>query len=133
MNRVILIGNLGNDPEVSFTPSSQAVAKFSIAINEYYKDRTGQKIEQTEWVNIVAWGSTAQVAGKYLQKGDKCAIEGKMRTRSYEAKDGSGKRYITEVIAQRLEMLGGRPQGSDCAGASRKAGDEPPVDDDLPF
>jgi single-strand DNA-binding protein len=107
VNKVILIGNLGKDPEVRHLDNGASVANFSIATTESYKDRTsGQKVDQTEWHNIVLWRGLAEVAEKYLHKGDSVYIEGKLRTRSWE-KDGVT-RYTTEIIGDQLTMLGGK-------------------------
>jgi len=109
INKVILIGNLGKDPEIRHLESGVSVANFSIATSEVYKDRkTGEKVSQTEWHNIVLWRGLAEVAEKYLKKGDKIYIEGKLRTRSWQDQDGNN-RYTTEVIADNLTMLGKNP------------------------
>ncbi|WP_179343189.1 single-stranded DNA-binding protein [Winogradskyella ursingii] len=104
-NKVQLIGNLGNDPEIINLESGKTLAKFSIATNESYKDASGQKQTKTDWHNIVAWGKTAQIVEKYVTKGKEVAIEGKLTTRSWEDKDGI-KRYMTEVVCNELLMLG---------------------------
>ena len=104
-NKVQLIGNLGNDPEIINLESGKMLAKFSIATNESYKNTQGEKIVDTQWHNIVAWGKTASLVEKYLQKGKEIAIEGKLTTRSWEDKDGM-KRYTTEVVCNELLMLG---------------------------
>ncbi|GAB3329560.1 single-stranded DNA-binding protein [Marivirga atlantica] len=107
VNKVILIGNLGKDPEVRHLDNGATVANFSIATTESYKDRnTGQRVDQTEWHNIVLWRGLADVAEKYLKKGDSVYIEGKLRTRSWE-KDGVT-RYTTEVVGDQMTMLGGK-------------------------
>ncbi|MGM5469265.1 single-stranded DNA-binding protein [Flavobacteriaceae bacterium LMO-SS05] len=103
-NKVQLIGNLGNDPEIINLESGKTLAKFSIATNESYKNAQGEKITDTQWHNIVAWGSTATLVEKYLQKGKEVAIEGKLTSRSYETSTGE-KRYITEVVCNELLML----------------------------
>jgi single-strand DNA-binding protein len=99
VNKVILIGNLGQDPEVRFIPSGKAVANFSVATTEKWDDK-----EQTEWHKIVMWGKVAEIAGEYLKKGSSVYLEGKIQTRSWEDKDG-GKQYTTEVIAHTMQML----------------------------
>ncbi|RKE98980.1 single-stranded DNA-binding protein [Ichthyenterobacterium magnum] len=104
-NKVQLIGNLGNDPEIINLESGKLLAKFSIATNESYKNAQGEKITDTQWHNIVAWGKTASLVEKYLQKGKEIAIEGKLTSRSYETKEGD-KRYVTEVVCNELLMLG---------------------------
>ena len=104
-NKVQLIGNLGNDPEIINLESGKTLAKFAIATNESYKNANGEKITDTQWHNVVAWGKTATIAEKYLMKGKEVAIEGKLTSRSYETKEGE-KRYITEVVCNELLMLG---------------------------
>lgn len=112
VNKVILIGNLGKDPEIRTMESGRKVANFPLATTEVYKDRSGERVETTEWHNIVLWGPSAEVAEKYLRKGMQVFIEGKLRTRSYEDKEGA-KKYITEVQGQTLTMLGGKQQGNE--------------------
>ena len=106
-NKVQLIGNLGNKPEIITLDSGKKLAKFSIATNETYKNAQGEKITNTEWHNLVAWGKTAEIAENYLEKGKEIAIEGKLTTRSYDDKDGN-KRYITEIIVNELLLLGAK-------------------------
>jgi len=104
-NKVQLIGNLGNDPEIINLESGKTLAKFAIATNESYKNAQGEKVTDTQWHNIVAWGKTAEIVEKYVGKGKEVAIEGKLTTRSWEDKDGM-KRYTTEVVCSELLMLG---------------------------
>lgn len=104
-NKVQLIGNLGNDPEMVTLENGNKLAKFSIATNETYKNTSGEKVTDTQWHNIVAWGKTAEIVEKYLVKGKEVAVEGKLVNRSYETKEGE-KRYITEVKCNELLMLG---------------------------
>ena len=104
-NKVQLIGNLGNDPEIVNLESGKTLAKFNMATNESYTNNKGEKITDTQWHNIVAWGKTAQIIEKYVTKGKEVAIEGKLITRSWEDKDGI-KRYMTEVVCSELLMLG---------------------------
>lgn len=104
-NKVQLIGNLGNDPEIINLESGKTLAKFTIATNESYKNASGEKITDTQWHNIVAWGKTAEIIEKYVTKGKEVAIEGKLTSRSYDDKEGN-KRYITEVVCSELLMLG---------------------------
>jgi len=120
VNKVILVGNLGKDPELRYTPSGAAVATFSLATSERYKDRDGQQQEKTEWHNIVAWRQLAEICGKYLHKGKQVYIEGRIQTRSYDDKDGN-KRYITEIVADQMQMLGGRGE----EGGQREGGYAP--------
>jgi single-strand DNA-binding protein len=143
VNKVILVGNLGKDPEVRYTQTGSAVANFSIATSEQWNDRDGKKQERTEWHNIVVWGKQAEHCGQYLSKGRQVYVEGSIRTRSYDDKSGN-KRYITEIVAQRIQFLGGGggtrlpQQGMDAGGVDDMAmggmgGGQPPVDDDIPF
>ncbi|HTW89196.1 MAG TPA: single-stranded DNA-binding protein [Candidatus Binataceae bacterium] len=139
VNKAILVGRLGRDPEVRYLPSGQSLASFSVATSENYNDRGGQRQERTEWHNIVVFGKQAELCGQYLKKGREVYIEGRIQTRQYEAKDGSGKRSRTEIVAQRVQFLGGRQ------GAPSDTADEPielggsgdtvaPIDDeDIPF
>jgi len=106
-NKVQLIGNLGNDPEIINLESGKTLAKFSIATNESYKNAKGEKITDTQWHNVVAWGKTAEIIEKYVTKGKEVAIEGKLTSRSYETKEGE-KRYVTEVVCNELLMLGNK-------------------------
>lgn len=106
-NKVQLIGNLGNDPEVITLESGKKVAKLSIATNETYKNSAGEKITDTQWHNLVAWNKTADIIEKYLTKGKEIMIEGKLTSRSYETSTGE-KRYITEVVVSELLLLGGK-------------------------
>ncbi len=106
-NKVQLIGNLGNNPEIITLDSGKKLAKFSIATNESFKNANGEKIQNTQWHNVVAWNTTAEIVEKYLEKGKEIAIEGKLTSRSYDDKDGN-KRYITEIVCNELLMLGGK-------------------------
>jgi single-strand DNA-binding protein len=111
VNKVILVGNLGKDPEVKFTPSGVAVAKFSLATNERYKDKSGEWQDRTEWHNIVAWQRLAEIVGEYVKKGSKIYIEGRLQTSSWEDKQSGEKKYRTEIVAQDLVLLSGRGEG----------------------
>ena len=112
INKVILVGNLGKDPEVRYLEGGTAVANFSIATSETYKDRTsGEKKTTTEWHNVVVWRGLAEIAEKYLKKGNQVYIEGKLRTRQWQDKDGSN-RYTTEVVGDNMQMLGGKRDDS---------------------
>lgn len=106
-NKVQLIGNLGNNPEIITLDSGKKLAKFSIATNESYKNSEGEKITDTQWHNVIAWNKTAEIIEKYLEKGNEVAIEGKLTSRSYEDKEGV-KKYITEVVCNELLMLGSK-------------------------
>jgi single-strand DNA-binding protein len=138
VNKVILIGNLGKDPEVRHLESGAVVANFPIATSETYKDRkSGEKITQTEWHNIVIWRGLAEVAEKYLKKGNSVYIEGKLRTRSWDDKEGN-KRYTTEIVADNMTMLGGKSDSGSSSdnNGSQGATSSPFEDDssgDLPF
>ena len=119
VNKVILIGNLGKDPEIKYTPSGTAVAKFSLATNERYKDKSGNWQDRTEWHNIVAWQRLAEIVGEYVKKGSKLYIEGRLQTSSWDDKESGQKRYKTEIIANDLVLLSGR--GEEGEGRSRGA------------
>jgi len=134
MNRVILIGNLGADPDLRYTPGGTAVCKFSLATTRRFKDREGEKQEKTEWHRIVAWAKLAEICGQYLTKGKQVMIEGRIEYGSYE-KDGV-KHYTTDIIVENMQMLGGLGQGN----GNRSQGDEPftppqggAPEDDIPF
>jgi single-strand DNA-binding protein len=111
VNKVILLGNLGKDPEVKYTPSGTPVAKFSLATNERYKDKGGEWQERTEWHNIVAWQRLAEIVGEYVKKGSKLYIEGRLQTSSWEDKQSGEKKYRTEIVASDLVLLSGRGEG----------------------
>ncbi len=139
VNKVILIGNLGRDPEVRFTANGRAVANFSIATTERWVDTNGEKQERTEWHNIVVWGKQGETCAQYLAKGRQVYIEGSIRNRSYDDKSGN-KRYITEIIAQRVRFLGGGGGARLAPEVEGQAHEEPsvsgepqPSDDDIPF
>ena len=142
VNKVILIGNLGKDPEVRHLENGASVANFSIATSENYKDRkTGEKVSQTEWHNIVVWRGLADIAEKYLKKGDKIYIEGKLKTRNWMDQEGKN-RYTTEVIADNMTMLGKLSENKSHSESNPNfekksvATDDfsdPNEDDDLPF
>lgn len=143
VNKVILVGNLGKDPEVRFTPSGRAVAKFPIATTESWMDQENSRQERTEWHNVVVWGKQAESCGQYLAKGRQVFIEGAIRSRSYDDKEGN-KRYITEIVAQRVQFLGsgggggGRGTtaeggGSGAGGSFDEFGGGQIPEDDVPF
>ena len=151
VNKVILLGNLGKDPEVKFTPSGTAVAKFSVATSHRFKDKNDQWQDQTEWHNVVLWQRLAEIAGEYLKKGGKVYIEGRLQTRSWDDKNTNQKKYMTEVVANDLVLLGGRGEsGADDSGGGRAraavtnsfdqrtaepepAAASPITDEDIPF
>ncbi len=111
VNKVILIGNLGADPEVRTTPQGAMVANLRLAVSETWKDQQGQRQERTEWVNLVLWRQQAEIAQKYLRKGSKIYAEGKLQTRSWDDKQSGAKRYATDVVVDTFTMLDGRPSG----------------------
>lgn len=121
VNKVILIGNLGKDPEVKYTPSGTAVAKFSLATNERYKDKSGEWQDRTEWHNIVAWQRLAEIVGEYVKKGNKLYIEGRLQTSSWDDKESGQKKYKTEIIAHDLVLLGGRGEAADHEGGAPRS------------
>lgn len=110
VNKVILVGNVGKDPETRYLDENTPVCKFSLATSEVYKNRDGERIEQTEWHNVVLWRGLAKVAEQYVKKGSQLYIEGRIRTRNYDDKDGV-KRYITEIVGDNMQMLGRRQDG----------------------
>lgn len=143
----MLLGNLGKDPEIRNLEGGAKVAKFPLATSDAYKDKAGNRVEQTEWHNIVMWRGLADIAEKYLRKGSSVFIEGKIRTRSWDDKDGN-KRYITEVVADNMSLVGGKrddqqngntggnttagaEQGSDYSGGANNLSSD--TGDDLPF
>lgn len=140
LNKVMLIGNLGRDPEIRYTQGGSAVANFTMATSERWSDAaTGERKERTEWHRVVVWGKQAEVVGEYLRKGRQVYVEGNLQTREWTDRDGN-KRYTTEVRAQRVQMLGGRPGDATPAEptAPREAGAvaEPDAgyeEDDIPF
>lgn len=120
VNKVILLGTLGKDPELKYTPQGTAVAKWSMATNSSYKDKqSGEWKEQTEWHNIVAWQRTAEVAAEYLKKGRQVYIEGRLQTRSWDDKESGAKKYMTEIVVNEMVLVGGRPEGSGGEGGGR--------------
>jgi len=135
VNKVILIGNLGKDPELRYTPSGVAVANFSIATNERWKDKDGNYQDRTEWHRIVAWRKLAETVGEYLKKGSQVYIEGRLQTRTWEDQNGN-KRSTTEIVADSLQMLGRREGVSSPDVAEPPTispDDEMAANDDLPF
>jgi single-strand DNA-binding protein len=142
INKVILVGNLGADPETRYTPSGSAVTKIRIATSESWKDRqTGERQERTEWHRIVFFGRLAEIAGEYLKKGSQVYVEGSLRTDKWQDQSGQD-RYTTEIVANEMQMLGGRagagaPASSDDSrgfgSAEPSTAREPALDDDIPF
>ena len=137
VNKVILIGNLGKDPELRYLPSGQPVAKFSLATGSRWKDKEGQWQDRTDWHNIVVFGRIAEVCNEYLKKGRQVYIEGRVQTRSYDDRDGN-KKWITEIVAQSVQMLGRKGEGEGEEEIPEpveepQAGETKSKDDDLPF
>jgi single-strand DNA-binding protein len=153
VNKAILVGNLGKDPELRYTPSGTAVCTFSLATTDRFKNKQGEQQDRTEWHNIVVWAGLAEICGKYLTKGKQIYIEGRIQNRSYDDRDGN-KRYISEIVATEMQMLGragdqggGGRSPSDSGGSAGGGGstnqgyessggrEEPPFnpDDDIPF
>jgi single-strand DNA-binding protein len=146
------VGNLGRDPELSYLPSGQSVAKFSLATSRSYKDKSGEMKEETEWHNIVAWGKLAEIVSQYLTKGRQAYVEGRIQSRTWEGRDGQ-KRTSVDIVAENIQMLGGRGEGGEGSGRSSGAargggsssstpppadefdqsGPAPITDDDIPF
>ncbi|MGB7566293.1 MAG: single-stranded DNA-binding protein [Chitinivibrionales bacterium] len=120
VNKVILIGNLGKDPELRYTPNGQPVASFSLATTERWNDKNNQKQEKTEWHNIVVWGKLGELANQYLKKGRSAYIEGRITTRSWDDRDGN-KKYRTEIVANQIQFLGGNQGGGDGSATSEPA------------
>jgi single-strand DNA-binding protein len=140
VNKVILVGNIGKDPDVKYTPSGVPVAKFSLATNERFKGKSGEWQERTEWHNVIAWQRLAEIVGEYVQKGNKLYVEGRLQTSSWEDRQSGDKKYKTEIVAHDLVLLGSNngardanvPQRShaehaeeDCSGSI--------TDEDIPF
>ena len=142
INKVILVGRLGKDPEIRSTPGGQSVAKFTMATDERFTDRNGEKQERTEWHNIVAWGKLGEICGQYLKKGKLVYIEGSIRTDSWDDKESGQKRYRTEIVARDMKMLDrrGDENGGPSGGGSyaKKGGSAPQPDvvqddEEVPF
>ncbi|VAV85826.1 Single-stranded DNA-binding protein [hydrothermal vent metagenome] len=135
VNKVILVGRLGADPEIRYTPSGAAVANFTLATSENWKDKDGNKQEKTEWHKIVVFAKLAEICGQYLNKGKQIYIEGRIQTRSWEDREGN-KKYTTEIVANQMQMLGSPGQNQQQAapaGAPKASENDPPELDDIPF
>ena len=143
VNKAILVGNLGRDPELRQTPNGQSVVNFTLATSETWTDKSGERVERTEWHRIVVWGKTAEMCNQYLSKGRTVYVEGRIQTREWEDKDGN-KRYTTEINANTVNFIGprtsggesggGGPTGNPSSGTSGPSGDAgPPMDDNIPF
>ena len=144
LNKVMLIGRLGKDPELRYTPSGSPVATFNIATDESYKDKEGKKVENTDWHRVVVWNKLAEICGQYLKKGSLVYIEGKLKTRSYDDKATGAKKFITEIVGDQMSMLGGKggegggdyvppPSEMDSSAPSGSADSGSSGGDDLPF
>ena len=139
INKVILVGRLGKDPETKSTPGGTTVAKFTMATDEKFTDKSGEKQERTEWHNIVAWARLAEICGQYLRKGSLVYIEGSIRTDSWEDKESGQKRYRTEIIAREMKMLDRKRDSEEGGGygsrrpAAATAGGPPEEEDEVPF
>ena len=131
-NRAIIAGNLTKDPEVRQTVNKKTYARFTVAVNNTWRNANGEVQENTDYINVVAWGAIAETCGKYLKKGSPVLVEGRIRTGSYDAKDGSGKRYTTEVYMDNMVMLGSREGGSSSGGQSSGMGASSPYDMPIP-
>ena len=140
LNKVMLIGNLGKDPEVRYTGAGTAVASFSLATSEKFKNKSGEWEERTEWHNITLWARLAEIAGEYLAKGKTVYIEGRLQTRKWQDRDGKD-RYTTEIVGEKMQMLSGKGEGGGRPAPARPEGQEAPSyeepafnpDDDIPF
>ncbi len=138
VNKVIVLGNVGNDAELKFTAGGKPVANFSVAVNESFTNGNGEKVERVEWFRCVAWNGLAEVCGQYLTQGKQVYLEGRLQTRKYDNKEGNA-RTVTEVVVGTLRLLGGSRNGSGQSPAqhgeppSSAAGGGPEVTDDVPF
>ncbi len=141
LNKVMLIGNLGKDPEVRYTTSGTAVASFSVATTDKFKNKSGEWEEKTEWHNVTLWARLAEIAGEYLSKGKTVYIEGRLQTRKWQDKEGKD-RYTTEIVGDKMQMLSAKGDGGGKSGGGRSGGEptaayDDPVaynqDDDIPF
>jgi len=121
VNKVILVGNVGKDPDVRYLEKGVAIARFPLATSETYKSRDGERVTATEWHNVVLWRGLAEIAEKYIKKGSQLYIEGKIRTRSYDDKDGN-KKYMTEIVADQMQMLGKRSDSQNDDTEERQSG-----------
>jgi single-strand DNA-binding protein len=131
VNKVILVGNLGKDPEVRYMPNGEAVCNFSIATTDSWKDKAGAKQERTEWHNIVMYRKLAEIAGEYLKKGRPVYVEGRLQTRKWQTKEGQD-RYTTEIIADQMQMLGGRDGATGNDDSHNDYDQTPPADQSAP-
>ncbi len=131
LNKVMIIGNLGRDPEMRYTPSGRPVTSFSVAVSRSWNSPDGERHEETEWFNVVAWGNLAETCKQYLTKGQQVYIEGRLQTRRWEDQEGK-KHFSTEVVAEQMLKFGDRPRAS-TSGESAAAADVPAEEDEFPF
>jgi len=132
VNKVILVGNLGRDPEVRYMPNGDATASISLATTDTWKNKGGEKQEKTEWHRLVMFGKLAEIAGKYLTKGSQAYFEGRLHTRKWTDKEGQ-ERYTTEIVVDLMQMLGGKPEQERTPTPKAKAGSFDELDDQIPF
>ena len=140
VNKVILVGNVGKDPEVRYAPSGVALAKFNVATNERFKDKSGEWQDRTEWHNVLAWQRLAEIVGEYVHQGARLYIEGKLQTSSWEDRSSGDRKYRTEIVARDIVLLGSRQTGSEADEESAEDESEPAqvgtgeiTDDEVPF
>jgi single-strand DNA-binding protein len=140
VNKVILVGNVGKDPDVKYTPSGVPVAKFSLATNERFKDKSGEWQERTEWHSVIAWQRLAEIVGEYVQKGNKLYVEGRLQTSSWEDRQSGDKKYKTEIVAHDLVLLGSNNGARDANVPQRSHAEHTEedssgsiTDEDIPF
>jgi single-strand DNA-binding protein len=132
LNMAQIIGHLGRDPEVRYTPDGAAVANLAVATNETWKDKSGEKQERTEWHRVALFGKVAEIAAEYLKKGSLVYLQGRLQTRKWQGEDGQD-RYTTEIVADRMRMLGGKGDRDTRSAGGKPVAPEPPFDDDIPF
>jgi len=132
LNMAQIIGHLGRDPDVRCTPEGTAIANLAVATNQTWKDKSGEKQERTEWHRVVLFGKVAEIAGEYLKKGSLVYLQGRLQTRKWQGDDGQD-RYTTEIVADRMRMLGGKGERDTRAANGKPVAPEPPFDDDIPF
>ena len=132
LNMAQIIGHLGRDPDVRYTPEGTAIANLAVATNQTWKDKSGEKQERTEWHRVVLFGKVAEIAGEYLKKGSLVYLQGRLQTRKWQGDDGQD-RYTTEIVAERMKMLGGKGERDTRAANGKPVAPEPPFDDDIPF
>ncbi len=132
LNMAQLIGHLGRDPDVRYSPEGSAVAHLAVATNQTWKDKDGERQERTEWHRVVLFGKLAEIAAEYLKKGALVYLQGRLQTRKWQADDGQD-RFTTEIVAERLRMLGGKGERDSQAAGGKSPAPEPVYDDDIPF